>query len=82
MICVCECTLGGDEYWKCPLAALWLTSVEAVRARIAVWLAAGREGVARSMLAATTPAVFFAICSCRRRGAVRGGRSRRSRRWR
>jgi hypothetical protein len=74
MICVCECTLGGDEYWKCPLAALRLASVEAVRARIAVWLAAGRECVVRGMLAATTPAVFrnlfMSTARCFSRGSI------------
>lgn len=41
MICVCECTLCGEEILEVPSGCSLAASVEAVRARRAGWLAAG-----------------------------------------
>jgi hypothetical protein len=81
MSCVRRCTLCGEEYWKCPLGSSLAAMMEAVSARIAVWLAAEHEGVAKRQVGGDDPSRFcrslaVSLPSCRRRGPFRGGRSK------
>jgi len=58
MSCVRRCTLCGEEYWKCPLGSSLAAMMEAVSARIAVWLAAEHEGVAKRQVGGDDPSRF------------------------
>ena len=59
MSCVRRCTLCGEECWKCPLGCPLDASVEAVKARRTVWLAAGHEGVVRRQAGGGDPSRFL-----------------------